>query len=94
MSYVLILNSDYVNKPPAVIGGYPSCVEAEQAGDLATAFKGGIRHEASPFYTSYVVVPGAGAAPTKEIYRTVHCRIDRNDDGYTLVRRKTVFGGE
>jgi hypothetical protein len=63
MSWVLILNSDYVAKPPAVCGGYKTFEEAIRAGDLATAFinfKGtfGYRGSRMPFYTSYVVIPG------------------------------------
>jgi hypothetical protein len=60
MSWVLILNSDVVAKPPAIIGGYATREEAETAGDLATDFSN-LPEFASPYYISYSVIPGAAA---------------------------------
>ena len=62
MSWVLILNSDINAKPPAVIGGYATRVEAEAAGEFATAFDNEPQWPRLPFYTSYVVVPGAACS--------------------------------
>ena len=98
MSWVLILNSNYTQKPPAVVGGYPSLVQAESAGDLATAFGEpapdaamGYHSVPYPYYTSYLVIPGAAANyPLQSLY----CRIERRfdpDDG-KLVRIKERFG--
>lgn len=61
MSWVLILNTGYIQKPPAVIGGYPSRAEAERAGELATAFDNAVDCRL-PYYTEYLVIPGAAAA--------------------------------
>lgn len=58
MSWVLILNSDYTAKPPAVIGGYPTREAAEAAGDAATAFVSAPPYDL-PYYTHYLVMPGA-----------------------------------
>lgn len=58
MSWVLILNSSWTQKPPAVIGGYLTRAEAERAGDAATAFKNDGPSQ-MPFYTTYHVIPGA-----------------------------------
>jgi hypothetical protein len=58
MSWVLILGSPYTNKPYAVVGGYPTQEEAEQAGELATA-----ANETSwPEFTGYTVIPGAACS--------------------------------
>jgi hypothetical protein len=36
--WILILNSSWIAKPPAVIGGFKTLDEAEASGDLATHF--------------------------------------------------------
>lgn len=88
MSWVLILNSNVVAKPPAVIGGYKTRVEAETAGDLATAFIGSSMSASMPYYSSYVVIPGAACSePAGSTYSCV----ERNDD-WMLERYKKKFG--
>lgn len=62
--WVLILNCEIAEKPPAVIGGYPTREEAENAGDLATSFDPSWLMP-PPYWYSYTVIPGAGCgAPT------------------------------
>ena len=85
MSWVLILNSGYIQKPPAVIGGYPTREEAERAGDLATAFKNESPFEREPFYLSYSVIPGAACS---EPIGATFSYVERNDD-FTGLERKT-----
>ena len=85
--WVLILNSDYVAKPPAVIGGYSTREEAERVGDLATSFENlfenkegvlGWYSSVMPFYTSYIVIPGAAAAGPLAM---TSCALERDEHG-------------
>lgn len=62
MSWILILNSNINAKPPAVIGGYATREDAERAGDAATAFDNEPEWPQLPFYTNYVVIPGAACS--------------------------------
>jgi len=62
MSWVLILNSGLIQKPPAVVGGYPTREEAERAGDLATAITDREQFQRLPYYTHYLVIPGAACS--------------------------------
>jgi hypothetical protein len=68
MSWVLILTPQVNQRPPAVIGGYPTRVDAEQAGELATAYSEPEKHEngfwivKAPDFYAYTVIPGAACA--------------------------------
>lgn len=91
MSWVLILNSSYTAKPPAVVGGYDTREAAETAGDAATAFKNeegpiGFHSSRMPFYISYVVIPGAATSASTG---STQVNLDREDDGkiVRVVRR-------
>lgn len=89
MSWVLILNSNVVAKPPAVVGGYKTRVEAEAAGDAATAFSS--EHFASvPYYSSYIVIPGAACS---EPIGSTHSFVGTNED-FFLERVTNRFGDE
>ena len=76
MSWVLILNSDITAKPPAVVGGYKTREEAEQAGNLATAFDNDFMFSSGPFYKYYVVIPGAACS---EPLGCTHASVARNE---------------
>ena len=75
MSWVLILVSSEIPKPPAVVGGYQTREEAEQAGELATAYD--VEKYGIPYFTRYSVIPGAacsgpiGATHVKTSYESV-----------------------
>lgn len=82
MSWVLILNSNWTQKPSAVVGGYLTRAEAECAGDAATAFKNDGPWPEMPFYTTYHVIPGAAdsepeGATTSRLERVDHGEIVR-----------------
>jgi hypothetical protein len=69
VTWVLILDSSYTAAPAAVIGGYATREEAEQAGDLATAFgpyvpatEGSPPSQEMPYWVRYTVIPGAAAS--------------------------------
>lgn len=86
MNWVLILNSNVAAKPPAVIGGYKTQVEAETAGDLATAFSSE-QFASIPYYSSYVVIPGAACC---DPVGSTHSFVCNNDD-YILERITKKF---
>lgn len=94
MTWVLILNSPITAKPPAVIGGYLTRETAEQAGDAATAFKNvqgdsGWYSSVIPYYTSYVVIPGAAVdEPAGSTHSVVYVpNLEPNE--YGKIFRKT-----
>jgi hypothetical protein len=80
VTWVLILDSSWTTKPPAVIGGYATREEAERAGDLATAFEPYdpeiINGHSMPYWIRYVVVPGAAAFGP---LGSTHCELQRGD---------------
>jgi hypothetical protein len=88
VTWVLILNSDYVQKPPAVIGGYTTKFDAERAGDAATWYENkegtlGYHSTAMPFYTRYNIIPAGNVTPTESI----QCELCRQEDGQ-IIRKK------
>jgi hypothetical protein len=72
MSWVLILNSPWHDKPSAVVGGYLSQDEAEVAGELATSWPED--GKCVPEFTGYSVIPGAACMPPSG---ATHCRTER-----------------
>jgi hypothetical protein len=81
MSWVLILSSNVSGRIPAVIGGYETQEAAEVAGDLGTWFadydETGCSYQQTPFFTVYMVIPGAAAAAPGA--SATHSRVERLD---------------
>lgn len=88
MSWVLILNTDYVAKPPTIIGGYATREEAEAAGETATAFKNKPNQVlvSSPYYCRYSVIPGAACSGP---LGSTHSYVAPNPDNYSELKRWT-----
>lgn len=83
MSWVLILMGNEHQRPPAVIGGYPSQADAEQAGELAI-----FCNEDKcviPTFTRYSVIPGAACSgPLGAVHVTTSHEAIHKPTGWAL----------
>jgi hypothetical protein len=95
MSWVLILTSSYYNQPPAVIGGYPTRDEAEQAGEMAIVYDE--ENRIVPNYTKYTVIPGAACSgPLGSVHvKTDHeAEWDKKKDKFVLKVTRARYAHE
>ena len=95
MSWVLILTSSYLARPPAVVGGYPTRDDAEQAGELATAYDE--EKNLTPDFCHYTVVPGAACSePVSSVHVKTSITSEWNDekDKFTLKVNRSRYIGE
>jgi hypothetical protein len=72
MSWVLVLTSNVIGEPPAIIGGYDTREVAETVGRLAITTSSDYKVP-PPHYRNYLVIPGAACS---QAFGSTYGRVD------------------